>query len=214
MDADKTLSEEVSKVTLSDQPAKDEKPKVDVKEQPKEKPAPKKQPKKNAPQEITPYALDIRVGKILSVERHPDADSLFIEKIDVGEEKPRNVCSGLVGKIEQSDIQDQYVLVACNLKPGNMRGVTSEAMILCATDAVTSAVELLKIPSSAKVGDKVEYEGYEARDADEQINSKKLTKLMPLWGTDAQGNVVFDKTHTVKLSGEAVKSTFINSLVK
>ena len=35
--------------------------------------------------------LDFRVGKILSVEKHPDADSLYVEQIDVGEEKPRTV---------------------------------------------------------------------------------------------------------------------------
>lgn len=36
--------------------------------------------------------FDLRVGKILSVEKHPDADSLYVEQIDVGEEKPRTVC--------------------------------------------------------------------------------------------------------------------------
>ena len=40
--------------------------------------------------------LDIRVGKILSVESHPDADSLYIEQIDLGEpEGPRTIVSGL-----------------------------------------------------------------------------------------------------------------------
>ena len=35
--------------------------------------------------------FDLRVGKIISVEKHPDADSLYVEQIDVGEEKPRTV---------------------------------------------------------------------------------------------------------------------------
>jgi tRNA-binding EMAP/Myf-like protein len=35
--------------------------------------------------------LDLRVGKIVAVEKHPDADSLYVEQIDVGEEKPRTV---------------------------------------------------------------------------------------------------------------------------
>jgi len=35
--------------------------------------------------------FDLRVGKIVSVEKHPDADSLYVEQIDVGEEKPRTV---------------------------------------------------------------------------------------------------------------------------
>lgn len=40
--------------------------------------------------------LDIRVGKIIECSKHPEADALYVEKIDLGEEKPRNVCSGLV----------------------------------------------------------------------------------------------------------------------
>lgn len=34
--------------------------------------------------EILPHRLDIRVGKIIEVSRHPDADALYVEKIDVG----------------------------------------------------------------------------------------------------------------------------------
>lgn len=34
---------------------------------------------------LGPNKLDIRVGKIVEVEKHPEADSLYIEKIDVGE---------------------------------------------------------------------------------------------------------------------------------
>jgi glutamyl-tRNA synthetase len=40
--------------------------------------------------------LDIVVGKILDVQKHPDADSLYVENIDVGEAAPRVVVSGLV----------------------------------------------------------------------------------------------------------------------
>lgn len=46
---------------------------------------------KNAPRELDVSILDIRVGQIQSVERHPNADSLYVEKIDMGEEQPRQV---------------------------------------------------------------------------------------------------------------------------
>ena len=36
-----------------------------------------------------------RVGKILAVERHPNAESLYVETIDLGEDKPRQVCTGV-----------------------------------------------------------------------------------------------------------------------
>ena len=37
--------------------------------------------------------LDLRVGKILQIEKHPDADSLYVEKVDIGKQKPITVVS-------------------------------------------------------------------------------------------------------------------------
>ena len=39
--------------------------------------------------------ISLLVGHILSCGAHPDADSLLVEQIDVGEEAPRTICSGL-----------------------------------------------------------------------------------------------------------------------
>ncbi|CAK9291837.1 unnamed protein product [Gordionus sp. m RMFG-2023] len=51
--------------------------------------------------------LDMRVGIIKSAEKHPDADSLYVEKIDLGETEPRTIISGLVAHvtINQSNIE-------------------------------------------------------------------------------------------------------------
>lgn len=46
--------------------------------------------------EIDVGRLDLRVGRILKATKHPDADALYVEEIDLGEEKPRTVVSGLV----------------------------------------------------------------------------------------------------------------------
>lgn len=43
--------------------------------------------------------LDLRIGKIIAVEKHPDAEKLYVETVDVGEEKPRTIVSGLVEHI-------------------------------------------------------------------------------------------------------------------
>ncbi|CAK9291836.1 unnamed protein product [Gordionus sp. m RMFG-2023] len=43
--------------------------------------------------------LDMRVGIIKSAEKHPDADSLYVEKIDLGETEPRTIISGLVAHV-------------------------------------------------------------------------------------------------------------------
>lgn len=41
--------------------------------------------------------LDMRVGTIVSVTQHPNADALYLEEIDVGEDKPRQVCACMLG---------------------------------------------------------------------------------------------------------------------
>lgn len=46
---------------------------------------------KKAGDEPTVDMLDIRVGQIIKVEQHPNADSLYVEEIDLGEDKPRQV---------------------------------------------------------------------------------------------------------------------------
>lgn len=114
--------------------------------------------------------LDMRVGKIIEVNRHPDADSLYLEKIDCGEENPRTVVSGLVKYVSLEEMQNRMVIVLCNLKPAKMRGVTSEAMVMCAS--TPDKVEVLSPPVGALPGDLVHCEGY-ARNPDTQLNPKK-----------------------------------------
>jgi len=54
---------------------------------------------------------------VKSVEKHPNADSLFVEQIDLGEEKPRTIVSGLVKYVKPEDFENKLVVVLCNLKP-------------------------------------------------------------------------------------------------
>merc|ERR1712142_1043306 len=114
--------------------------------------------------------LDLRVGHIRSAKKHPDADSLYIEEVDVGEEKPRTVISGLVKFIPEAEMQNRRAILMCNLKPSKMRGILSEAMVMCAS--TPDKVEILTPPEDAKPGDPVQVEGFE-RKPDAQLNPKK-----------------------------------------
>lgn len=78
-----------------------------------------------------PHRLDIRVGKIVDVSKHPDADTLYVEKIDLGEDAPRTIVSGLAKYVPIDEMQNRFVAVLCNLKPAKMRGVESQGMVLC-----------------------------------------------------------------------------------
>lgn len=81
--------------------------------------------------EIIPSRLDIRIGKIIDVFKHPEADALYVEKIDLGEAQPRTIVSGLVNFIPIEEMQHKMVVVLCNLKPVKMRGIESQGMVLC-----------------------------------------------------------------------------------
>lgn len=74
--------------------------------------------------------LDLRIGRIIEVSKHPDADALYVEKMDLGEEKPRTIVSGLVNHYAVNEMQNRLVVVFCNLKPAKMRGILSEGKIM------------------------------------------------------------------------------------
>lgn len=166
-------------------------------QQPQSKPSKEKKVKKEkaAGGEVkteTPEApidvgrLDFRVGKIIDVSKHPDADSLYVEKIDCGEAVPRTVVSGLVKFIPIEEMQNRMVVVMCNLKPAKMRGVLSEAMVMCASSA--DKVEILAPPQSSIPGDLVHCEGF-TRNPDVQLNPKK--KIFETCAPDLKTNDSF-----------------------
>lgn len=116
--------------------------------------------------------LDICVGVIKTVKKHPDADTLYVEEIDVGEELPRTVVSGLVKFMQPEDMLGKKILVLKNLKPVAMRGIKSHAMVLCASNEDHSKVEFLVPPSSCKPGDAVFFPGHEPS-PEPMLNPKK-----------------------------------------
>ncbi|XP_077277830.1 tyrosyl-tRNA synthetase [Temnothorax americanus] len=131
--------------------------------------------KQKAEAEITPARLDIRVGKIVEVKRHPDADSLYVEKIDLGESNgPRTIVSGLVNFVPLNEMENRMVVILANLKPANLRGISSHGMVLCASvEEPIKQVEPLRPPTDSIPGDKIVIEGYEDGVADDVLNPKK-----------------------------------------
>ncbi|KAJ1785341.1 G4 quadruplex nucleic acid binding protein [Coemansia sp. RSA 2523] len=122
---------------------------------------------------IVPSMIDLRVGHIVDVEKHPDADSLYVEKIEVNEDEPRTVVSGLVRFIPIEQMKNRDVVLVCNLKPASMRGVKSFAMVLCATSTDGETVEFVEPPKGSKPGDRVYFEGFEDGTPEEQLKPKQ-----------------------------------------
>ena len=69
----------------------------------------------------------------MQVWHHPDADKLFCEEIELGEEGgPRQIASGLREHYTLEEMQDKKVLVVANLKAANIVGFKSNGMVLAA----------------------------------------------------------------------------------
>merc|ERR1712088_529327 len=139
--------------------------------------------------ELGPSRLDMRGGKIVEVGRHPDAEKLYVEKIDLGEAVPRTIVSGLVDFVPQEQMEGRMVVVLANLKPAKMRGVESCGMVLCSSREEPKEVEPLGVPEGAAVGDRVTVEGHDDGEPDEVLNPKKKVweKLAVDLATDGNG---------------------------
>lgn len=118
-----------------------------------------------------PSMVDFRVGFIEKAEKHPNADSLYVSQINLGEpEGPRTICSGLVKYVPLEQMQQRYIVCIANLKPVTMRGVKSCGMVLCASNENT--VEIINPPEGSKAGDKLFFEDFNGT-PEKQLNPKK-----------------------------------------
>ena len=79
--------------------------------------------------------VELKVGKVVACEKVPKADKLLCSKIDVGEDSPRTVVSGIAAYYSPEQMIGKRVVVVTNLKPVKLRGILSEGMILCAEGA-------------------------------------------------------------------------------
>lgn len=107
--------------------------------------------------------LEFKVGQIVKVWNHPEADKLYCEEIDVGETNPRQIASGLRPHFTLEQMQGQRLLVVSNLKPKNLVKFKSHGMVLCAARTNeadgSETVEFIEPPADAPIGEVVTFEG-------------------------------------------------------
>jgi len=209
--AKKEPKKEAAKVEKKPEPKKEEKAK-------KEK---KAAPAKNAVSDDKPVdvsRLSMKVGKIIECVKHPDADALYLEKIECGEAKPRQVISGLVKHIPIEQMQNRPVVILCNLKPAKMRGIMSEAMVMCAS--TPEKVEILTPPAGAAPGDMVTVPGFEGT-PDELIKptNKKVVSIFEQVAPELKTNGKMEACYKgvaweVKGKGAVTAQSLVNVQVK
>lgn len=95
--------------------------------------------------------VELRVGKIVNVEDHPNADRLYVVKLDDGTDSQRTICAGIKEYYSSEDLMGKTVVFVANLKPRPLRGVVSEGMMLAADDG-DGAVKLVTIDGDISTG--------------------------------------------------------------
>ncbi|XP_078166971.1 nucleic acid-binding, OB-fold-like protein [Carex rostrata] len=126
-------------------------------------------------------ALDIRVGKVVKAWLHPEADSLFVEEVDLGESEPRTICSGLVNYVPLELLQDSKVVVLANLKPRNMRGIKSNGMLMAASDEAHENVELLVPPEGSVPGERIWFGSENEKDKQPNAATPNQVQKKKIW---------------------------------
>jgi len=96
--------------------------------------------------------VDLRVGRILEVEEHPNADKLFVLKVEFGSGiGERTICAGLRGHYSAEELKGKQGIFVVNLEPRNLRGVESDGMILAVSS--NGEVKIIKPKIDMKVGE-------------------------------------------------------------
>jgi len=108
---------------------------------------PVKEPSAEAPskhEEITrKLPLELRVGEVIEVRNHPQADKLYILEVALGEERGTLV-AGLKPYYKPEELEGKKIPVLCNLQPAKIRGVESKGMLLAADDGTDVGVLIVE----------------------------------------------------------------------
>ena len=73
------------------------------------------------------------VAQIKEVKDHPNADRLYVVKIDTGKEE-KQLVAGIRKSYTKEQLVGRRVIVVNNLEPAVIRGETSQGMLLAASD--------------------------------------------------------------------------------
>ncbi len=84
--------------------------------------------------------LEFVVAQIKEIKEHPNADRLYVLKVDTGKEE-RQLVAGIRLKYTKEQLIGRRVIIVANLEPAVIRGEESQGMLLAASD--TDGVSVL-----------------------------------------------------------------------
>ena len=96
--------------------------------------------------------LDMRIGKIVSVEDIPNSRNLYKIRVDFGEEE-RIAVAGLKNHYSPNELLDKKFAFILNLERRKVMGIESECMIFAAVDE--GNISLLRADKEVMEGSKI-----------------------------------------------------------
>jgi len=135
-------------------------------------------PKISVPEQSHPFSkLNLRVGHVAGCQPHPDAEKLFVLRVNLGSEE-RTLVAGLRAHYTSEQLIGKHVIIVANLKPAKLRGIVSQGMVLAADAG--GVVKVLEAPH-AHPGEPVTIAGVKSGTKeitiDDVINLKMTTTL-------------------------------------
>ena len=133
-------------------------PKAEAPKAEEKKPAKKEEKKEEKLPEgvisIDDFAkVQLRVARILTAEKVEGSDKLLKLSVKLGEGEPlRTVVSGIAKFYTPEAIEGRQVVLVSNLKPAKLKGIKSEGMILCASDAEDKVLKLCTVEPGMEDG--------------------------------------------------------------
>jgi methionyl-tRNA synthetase len=117
--------------------------------------------------------LNIRVGQVMSVENHPNADKLMLLQIDLGTEQ-RRIVAGLRGHYTNDYLVGKKLCIVTNLERNKLRGIESEAMLLAGSTEDTVGILYAE---QSELGDQVYIDGIMPCTPDKIITFKEFGQI-------------------------------------
>ena len=102
---------------------------------------------------------NVKVGRILSLDKHPDSDHMFLVKLDIGEAEPVQIVTGAwnvhVGDLVPAALHNSLLPTGVKITRGKLRGQVSEGMLcsLKELDLTTHDYAYATIQAAAILGD-------------------------------------------------------------
>ncbi len=98
--------------------------------------------------------IDLRVAKIIEVEKIENADKLLKLQLQIGEEQ-RQIVAGIAPYYKPEELLGRKIVVVYNLKPAKLRGVESNGMLLAASNKDRTEVVFLTPEKDIEDGSRI-----------------------------------------------------------